>query len=461
MVSRCFSSSSSASSSSRVTVVVVLGLLLSWSERAGAGGFEPMLRLPSFRRGARRSRTMRVVSVINHGAKGNGIQDDTKAFLDAWKLACSSKVGAILKIPAGNVYFLRQTNFGGPCKSKVTMLLMGTIVAPSDPDIWQQENARRWLYFHGIKDLEIRGEGVIDGMGQEWWARSCKVNSSNPCRRAPTAITFHRMRRLSLQDLTLVNSQKIHLAFSNCFQVQVSRVKVIAPERSPNTDGIHISSSVSVSVKDSIIGTGDDCISIVGNSSSILIKNIVCGPGHGISIGSLGKNKSNDQLQNVLVDEAYISNTENGVRIKTWQGGEGFAQSIAFRNILMRNVSNPIIIDQFYCDSAQPCHNQTSAVKVGQISFINIKGTSATEDAVKFACSDSFPCEKIFLKDIELSLYSGGETAASCWKASGYSSGAVHPPSCLSSEDLLIKQSVLSLSPLYSSIYLYLWVACN
>ncbi|KAI0522875.1 hypothetical protein KFK09_005262 [Dendrobium nobile] len=451
---RCFSFSSSATSSSRAPLVVyiVLGLLLSWLELAGAGGFDPLLRLPSFRRGARRSRTMRSVSVINHGAKGNGIEDDTQAFLDAWNLACSSKVGATLEIPAGHVYFLRQINFRGPCKSKVIVLLMGTIVAPSDPDSWSPKNRRRWLYFHGIKDLEVRGEGVVDGMGEEWWARSCKRNASNPCRRAPTAITFHRMRRLTIQDLTLLNSQKIHMAFNNCFQVQASRVKVIAPERSPNTDGIHISSSVSVAVEDSIIGTGDDCISIVGNSSSILIKNITCGPGHGISIGSLGKDGSTVELENVIVDEASISNTENGVRIKSWQGGDGFARGIVFRNIVMTNVSNPIIIDQFYCDSSHPCKNQTSAVKVSDISFINIKGTSATEDAVRFACSDSFPCENIFLEDIDLSLYSGGEADAFCWKASGNSSGAVRPPSCLSSDALQIKQTVLSTTPfLYSS----------
>lgn len=443
--------SSSLSPASWFLVHLLLWLLICFSELARAGEFEPVIRLPSFRRGARRCRTMRAVSVLSHGAKGNGLVDDTEAFMEAWKLACSSKVGAILEIPAGNVYFLRQINFGGPCKSKVILMVMGTLVAPSDPDNWYQQDPRRWLYFHGVKDLEVMGEGVIDGSGHEWWARSCKRNSSNPCGRAPTAMTFHRMRRLTVKDLTLVNSQKMHMAFTSCSQVQVSRVKVIAPERSPNTDGIHISSSVSVAVEDSIIGTGDDCISIVGNSSNIIIKNIICGPGHGISIGSLGKNKSNHQLHNILVDEAFISNTENGVRIKTWQGGQGYAQNIVFRNILMRNVSNPIIIDQYYCDSSHPCKNQTSAVKVSDVAFIDIKGTSSTHEAVKFSCSDSFPCKRIFLKDIELSLYSGGDAAASCWKASGFSCGSMSPSSCLSSADLLSKQKNLSSIPLYAS----------
>ncbi|EHA8591723.1 putative polygalacturonase [Cocos nucifera] len=119
-------------------------------------------------------------------------------------------------------------------------------------------------------------------MGQEWWARSCKINATNPCQHAPTAVTFHRSKHLTIHDLTLMNSQQMHMAFTTCSYVRASRLKVVAPAESPNTDGIHISASVSVVLEDSMIRTGDDCISIVSNSSDILVKNIVCGPGHGI-----------------------------------------------------------------------------------------------------------------------------------------------------------------------------------
>lgn len=40
------------------------------------------------------------------------------------------------------------------------------------------------------------------------------------------------------------------------------------------------------------------------------------------------------------------------------QGGSGLACDIKFQNVLMENVSNPIIIDQYYCDSDRPCANQ-------------------------------------------------------------------------------------------------------
>lgn len=37
------------------------------------------------------------------------------------------------------------------------------------------------------------------------------------------------------------------------------------------------------------------------------------------SIGSLGKSNEWAAVQDVMVDGAYLSNTQNGVRIKTWQ----------------------------------------------------------------------------------------------------------------------------------------------
>lgn len=41
-----------------------------------------------------------------------------------------------------------------------------------------------------------------------------------------------------------------------------------------------------------------------------------------------------------------------------FQGGSGFASQITFKDLWMRNVSNPIVIDQYYCDSRLPCKNQ-------------------------------------------------------------------------------------------------------
>lgn len=40
------------------------------------------------------------------------------------------------------------------------------------------------------------------------------------------------------------------------------------------------------------------------------------------------------------------------------QGGSGSASNIRFQNIEMHNVTNPILIDQYYCDRKKPCKEQ-------------------------------------------------------------------------------------------------------
>jgi hypothetical protein len=38
----------------------------------------------------------------------------------------------------------------------------------------------------------------------------------------------------------------------------------------------------------------------------------------------------------------------------------GFARNLRFQSIVMKNVSNPIVIDQYYCDQPTPCANQVN-----------------------------------------------------------------------------------------------------
>ncbi|XP_015067865.1 probable polygalacturonase At1g80170 [Solanum pennellii] len=443
MASSFISSFNFSSYSKSVALFLSLYSLYFLLISANVSGFESLLQLlPAS--ASLRTKSESLFRVSDFGATGDGITDDTKSFKDVWDMACSSPSHVKIVIPAGYSFLVRQINFAGPCRSKVSIRIAGTILAPKDPEVWDDLNPRKWIYFFKVKHLTVEGGGIIDGMGQEWWARSCKVNRTNPCHHAPTALTFHKCNNLKVKNIQIFNSQQMHLAFTGCKHVTISQLVVKAPGDSPNTDAIHISSSTQVNVKDCIIGTGDDCISIVGNSSRIKVKDIVCGPGHGISIGSLGKSNSFSQVYNVHVNGASISNTENGVRIKTWQGGSGFVKKVSFENVWMENVSNPIIIDQYYCDSTKPCSNKTSNIHIDNISFMGIKGTSATERAVTLACSDSFPCRRLYLEDIQLTSPSGDPTTFFCWQAYGTTSGLNYPPPCFPCNDGILQPKFLS-----------------
>ncbi|OEL32770.1 putative polygalacturonase [Dichanthelium oligosanthes] len=397
-----------------------------------------------------------LLTLDDFGAVGDGIANDTQAFLDAWTAACASSEQAVLAVPVGKAYRIWPVQLSGPCKKKLKLLISGSIIAPASPDEWAGRDPMKWLYIYGVDGLSISGGGTIDGMGQQWWASTCKRKKtpviidhnrlnhqppslselctflhslmkspefSEPCLCSSScalgssslatrglAVHFEECRGVSVQGVTLQNAQQFQLTFTRCSDVKASFLRVIAPADSPNTDGIHLNSSSHVQITDNLISTGDDCVSMVGNCSHVRVEDISCGPGHGISIGSLGKNRTTDMVENVKVDTCFLTNTTNGVRIKSWQGGMGFARDLRFENVVMKN---------------------TQAVGVRKVEFVDIRGTSATPQAISIACSDTVPCRDLELRNVNLTLEGGGQATASCYRASGKSAGAVVPPSCL------------------------------
>ncbi|KAK4350500.1 hypothetical protein RND71_029813 [Anisodus tanguticus] len=262
----------------------------------------------------------------------------------------------------------------GPCVSSgVTIEINGNIVGPSEPSEWRclANRCDKWIHLKHVNGLTVRGNGTINGRGHKWWDDNDRMR--------PTS------KRLSFKD-----NPRMHAYIESAESATVSNITKDAPAKSPNTDGIHVSGSRDVSFNQCRIGTGDDCISIVDVCSNLKISNIICGPGHGISIGSLGKHGSNDNVENIVVSDVVFIKSTNGAQIKTWQGGQGHARKIIFERILSQDSYNPIIIDQFYCDHEQ-CTKHDSAVQVSNITFRQILGTSQEDFAVKLDCSASVP----------------------------------------------------------------------
>ncbi|RZC43850.1 hypothetical protein C5167_036799 [Papaver somniferum] len=290
------------------------------------------------------------------GANRNGHRiDANEAFEKSWKEACSSSTGAVLiLVPSNKIYLLKPIKFSGACKSPITMMVYGTIDASTDRADYRRDS-RHWILFQNVQNLKIEGGGTFNGKGDIWWKNSCKTDKSR-------ALTFYQCQNLKVKNLRTRHSQQIHTSFEKCLDVEAINLLISAPGLSPNTDGIH-----------------------VGNTRKM-------------------------QIRNCIIRTARLTGTTNGVRIKTWQGGKGKANNIVFQNILMQNVTNPIIINQNYCDQADPCNEQESVVHVSSVVYKNVQGTRDTAAAVKLDCSKSFPCSVVVLQDIN--LVRAGETQA-------------------------------------------------
>ncbi|KAL5579222.1 hypothetical protein UlMin_011664 [Ulmus minor] len=365
------------------------------------------------------------VNVESLGAKPDGKTDGTKAFLAAWAKACASINPAVIYVPAGS-FLLSKVVFTGQCKNNaITFQIAGTLVAPSDYRVIG--NADNWILFQHVNGVTISG-GILDGQGTGLWA--CK-SAGKTCPTGATTLEFSNSNNIKIAGITSLNSQMFHIVINGCDNVKVQGVKVSASGNSPNTDGIHVQSSSGVTILNSKIGTGDDCVSIGPGTANLWIENVVCGPGHGISIGSLGKDQNEAGVQNVTLKAATFIGTQNGVRIKSWgRPSNGFARNILFQHAVMVDVQNPIVIDQNYCPDNKGCPGQVSGVKVSDVTYQDIHGTSATQVGVKFDCSSKYPCSRIRLQDVKLT-YKNQPAQASCTHAAGTVSGFVQPSSCL------------------------------
>ncbi|KAK3134942.1 hypothetical protein QOZ80_5BG0412690 [Eleusine coracana subsp. coracana] len=400
-----------------------------------------------------------LLTLDDFGAVGDGVADDTKAFAEAWKAACTAANNVILNVPAGKTFQIWPATFSGPCRNEIKLLISGDIVAPESPEDWGK-NQSQWLHFSKVEDLTVTGGGIIDGRGQQWWAQSsCKDklhrehdhdHDKKRCatQPAPKAVHFEDCKGISVRGITLQNSPQYHLTFTRSSNIEANYLRVTSPADSPNTVGVHLVDSYNVHVMDDLISTGDDCVSIVGNCTDVRLRAISCGPGHGISIGTLGENNSTDYVEKIKVDTLFISDAENGVRVRTTKkGGGGFARKVKFESIVMRNVTNPIIIDQgrtdhHFSDSSSD-RNMTEegprGVLVEDINYIDIRGTSASRHAVTFSCSDAAPCHHLKMNNVNLTRVGGHKVKAYCRRAFGKSIGTVVPESCLAKEDFVRK----------------------
>ncbi|KAL6618714.1 hypothetical protein ACP70R_033853 [Stipagrostis hirtigluma subsp. patula] len=370
-----------------------------------------------------------VFNVVNFGAKGDGVTDDTQAFQEAWAAACKVEASTVL-VPSELEFVVGPISFSGPyCKRNILFQLNGTILARTSARAWGS-GLLQWLEFTKLTGIAIQGSGVINGRGQEWWTYSdpnydddddvYNVELEQMPKIKPTVLRFYGSSNVTVTGITIVNSSQCHLKFDSCQGVMVHDLTISSPENSPNTDGIHLQNSKEVNIHHTNLACGDDCVSIQTGCSDINIHNVNCGPGHGISIGGLGRYNTKACVSNITVRDVNMFKTMTGVRIKTWQGGSGLVQGIRFSNIQVSEVRTPIIIDQFYCDKAT-CRNQTSAVAVSGVQYENIRGTFTIKPA-HFACSDSYPCSEITLTGIQLKplivpqyhLYS-----PFCWQAFG------------------------------------------
>ncbi|KAM5585386.1 exopolygalacturonase-like [Rosa sericea] len=370
---------------------------------------------------------MKTFNVNQYGGVADGKTDNSKAFTDAWNQACQNNGGGVVLFQQG-IYLVNPLVIQGSCKGPMELHIQGTLLASSEYQY--SVGIDHWIVFRHIDNLVISGGGTLDGQGASSWPyNDCRKNPQ--CKALPASLRFDFANNTKIDNITLINSKNTNIHLFAGLNVIISNINIRAPADSPNTDGIKVGSSNIVQIYDSVISTGDDCIAFLPESTNLNVTNVHCGPGHGISVGSISSNS----ITGLNVRNCSFVGTQNGVRIKTRSPSQpGTVAQVTFENIEMDKVDNPIIIDQQYCASSGCSPQKTSEIQITDVKYNNIWGTSNTKIAVLLKCSENKPCQNIELRDIDLNYRGGNKPAkASCLNAKGAAYGKQNPASCLQS----------------------------
>ena len=183
------------------------------------------------------------------------------------------------------------------------------------------------IFAEECENISISGMGKIDANGYSfvkecepyhWGWKFKRLDLPTP----PRVVFFTGCKNVLIKDVTMINqpagwSYWIH----DCDFVGFDRVKILADVEFPNNDGIHINSSRNVTVSNSVISTGDDCIVVRANNVS-LKENKICemvaitnctltSHTNAIRIGWL----NDGVIRNCVFSSIAISNTRTGITV--------------------------------------------------------------------------------------------------------------------------------------------------
>lgn len=214
------------------------------------------------------------------------------------------------------------------------------------------------------EDVEISGDGSIDGQGDFWWAKYWELRKSYEprgirwaadydCRRVRLLVVMNS-RDVTVAGLTLRRSGfwTVQITYSDRVTVDGIRIAdnaVVGGVKGPSTDGVDIDSSRRVLVQHCDIDNNDDDICLKAGRDSdglrvnrpteyVVIRDNVCRRGGGVV--SFGSETSGGIRQVVAYRNTGIGTSE-GIRFKSSRTRGGSVEDILIRDLTLTGVPLP------------------------------------------------------------------------------------------------------------------------
>ncbi|MDP9169775.1 MAG: glycoside hydrolase family 28 protein, partial [Acidobacteriota bacterium] len=300
--------------------------------------------------------------VTDYGALADGKTVNTKSIQAAID-KCATSGGGVLVIPKGTflsgAIFLKQ---GVNLLVEKDGVLKGTTNIDDYPQIqtrWEGTEemwTSSFVNAEGLTDLDISGEGTIDGSGEEWLQNNPfrrpaagdppVVRPAGPRRGRPRLIGIQNSKRVRIANLNLHNQAVWCLFILYSEDVLADGLRITAEHNIPSSDGIDIDSSKRVRVNNVYIDVNDDCISIKSGKDAdglrvnrpaedIVIENSHFAYGHGgVAMGS----ETSGGIRNVEVRNCISDSGKWApIRFKTQPSRGGVVENITYRDMKLHD----------------------------------------------------------------------------------------------------------------------------
>jgi len=355
------------------------------------------------------------------GAKGDGKTKDTVALQSAID-ACAAQGGGTVRVTAG-------TYVSAPLvlKNNVTLHLDKDAKILGSPDhgdfppvtMFHLPDLQPLISATNASNVASEGEGTVDGNGESWWeeVRAVKDKGVLGNHPRPKLIIFDHCKNVRVEGITIQNSPMWQLVPYYTEGMVIRKVRLLAPQHSPNTDAIDPFSSSNIVIDHVYADVGDDNVAIKSGpinspgpddpSRNITITDCTFMHGHGLSIGS----ELSGGAQNIVAERISFEGTDQGIRVKSNRDRGNDVSNLVFRDITMKDVKTAILISEYYPKVLPPENEAPQAVgrltpHFHDIVTENITATGSKTAGVIIGLPES-PVKNVVLNNLKLSAEEG------------------------------------------------------
>jgi alpha-L-rhamnosidase len=227
--------------------------------------------------------TPRTASITDFGAKADGATLNTPAIQKAIDTLASQGGGTLVIPPADGKAFLTGALY---LKPGIHLRLEKDAILKGSTDLKDYPLTRTRIEGHfqewvpalinaiEIDNLQIDGEGTLDGSGTPFYAafrdaQRATRGTKNLDVPRPRLLFVQKSKNVSIKGLHFRNSGFWNLHVYNCDGVTLDGLDIRAERGSPSTDGIDVDSSRNVTITRCYISNNDDCIALKGTKGPL------------------------------------------------------------------------------------------------------------------------------------------------------------------------------------------------